>query len=1096
MPAFEPKKIKKDLSQGKSRTLYTASGRECAEGTARPAFGSEAQARREQAKRTEGLRKRASEFAEKTFQTRKIGTKLREKYTSLKEHHQSLSPRKRFLRWFYYLAWLILLGIAVGVVSSLILLFVAVVGLPSAEELVAKTVAAESTKIFDRNGELLYEVHGDERRTVVTLDEVSPYLVKATLAAEDDEFYLHPGYDWKGIARSVYIIVINKLTGQGTTLVGGSTITQQFVKNAYLSQEKRIVRKLKELILSLKLEANLKDKEKKYIKEGKTQAHWIDFEICDEEQVGIETCRSKNKILELYLNRIPFGGTAYGAETASQNFFAKPAQELTLAESATLAAIPQRPTYFSPYGSHIDDLMARKEWILGRMLSLGYISQTEYDKAMSEELHFERSREDIMAAHFVFYVKELLEEKYDETLLQAGGLSVTTTLDYELQKIAEEKVAAGAEKNTELIGASNAALISLDPQTGQILAMVGSRDFFNEEVDGQVNVTTSYRQPGSSFKPITYAEAFLKGFYPANVVFDVVTNFGMGYEPENYDGLEHGAVSLRTALAHSLNIPAVKVQHLAGVEDTLELANKMGLKNLERYQSENYGLSLALGTATVRLMDLASAYGVFATGGYYHEPVAILEVRDSRGEVIEKYEEKDPLATVVEEPVLDPEVAYLITDILSDVAARPEGWGYLSVGGYKVATKTGTSTKPKPGTDKLYPSDILTIGYTPDLVTAVWAGNTNGEPLYMNATGVGAAAPIWNGFMKEALPKTAGTVFQRPAGIQEIAVSKRTGFLPGKNTSPADIKTEVFTSFSKPERSDQGFQSAVVDAVTGKLATEYTPPASRVTYICEDYHSILFYINQEDPQYQRWETRVREWARKQQLTAGEENINPLAPVRYVDCSDIPTEYDDLHTAQSSEDMPEVTFQKPFPGGKIQQGDNLIKLGIDAPEGVRNVELYLDSELQNTRAAGGEGEYWLSIPDSFALDSWHQLMVRVYDRVGNLGIAMAEVSVVADAEPPTINILSPQEGESFFPGDQLEIKVQSMDTGSGLTELEFTMDGAYLGTLDQPPFNLELTVPEKTKTGEHTITVRAFDAESNVSRQDLKIEVKKAVTEED
>lgn len=1024
--------------------------------------------------------------SKQVLQKSKIAQGLKARYRKFQTEQQALPRGKRILRAIYYLVLAGLGMMLVGLIIALLLLFISVAQLPSADELVAKTVAQQSTKILDRNGTLLYEIHGDERRTVVTLDQISPYMAKATLAAEDDEFYSHPGYDWKGVLRSVYLNTAGRLFGGNNFLVGGSTITQQFVKNAYLSNDKNLVRKIKELILSLKLESNLKSKEEELLKSTELQPHWVDLGVCDEEQLGLATCRAKNKILELYLNRIPFGGTAYGAETASNNFFGKSVKDLDLAQSATLAAIPQRPSYFSPYGSHLDELFARKDWVLGRMLELGYITKTEYEQAKAEPITFVQSKEEIKAPHFVFYIKELLEQKYDKNLLEAGGLVVTTTLNYELQKIAEQKVADGAKRNETTMGAKNAALVSLDPQTGQILAMVGSKDFFDQAIDGQVNVTTSYRQPGSSFKPLVYASAFLKGFYPGNVLFDVVTNFGQGYEPKDYDLKERGPVSMRTALANSLNIPAIKALHLAGLESTLDLAQRMGIKNLGREQADEYGLSLALGTAGVRLLDLVTAYGVFANGGYYHEPVAILEVKDSRGKVLEKYGETDILATATPEPVLNPEVAYLVTDVLSDAGARPANWGYLNVPGYKVAVKTGTSTKPKPGTDKLYPNDILTVGYTPQLVTGVWAGNTDGEVLFMNADGITGAAPIWNGFMAEALKKFPDKPFVRPEGIQEIAVTTTTGFLPSKNTPPDKIKTEVFTSFSKPERVDNGSRSAVVDSVTGKLATEYTPPALRVTYVCDDYHSILYYYNQNDPQFERWESRVRAWAKKQR----EGQVpDPFAQVQYLtDCSQLPTEYDTLHDAHSIEDMPQITLLYPVPGGRMQRGSNTIRLQLSSVDNLSRIEYYWDGELKGTVSQAPWNQFNFEVEQGLALDSWHKLLVKVYDMTGMINLAQADVTIVNDAFEPQLELIRPTAGQEFLPGSELTVEAIASDDGSGLTELEFTLDGTFLASLDEPPFDLKVKIPENIKYGEHTLTIRAFDADNNVSRLDQIIKV--------
>ncbi len=603
-----------------------------------------------------------------------------------------------------------------------------VVSFPSVDGFEFRRVA-ESTKIFDRTGDvLLFDVHGTMRRTEVPLSEISPFIRNASIAIEDTEFYSHNGFRPKAFLRAV---LVNLGLREGFSGQGGSTITQQVVKNTLLTQDKTIIRKAKEIILALKLERQL----------------------------------TKDQIIEIYLNETSYGGTIFGVEEASNYFFGKKASEVTLAEASYLAALPQAPTRYSPYGNNKHLLEERKNLVLDRMLSAGFISQEEHDTALAEVVVFkETASSGIKAPHFVFYVREYLESKYGADAVSQGGLRVITTLDYDLQKKAEEIVATRALENSENHDAENAGLVAMDPKTGQILTMVGSRGYFDDNIDGKVNVALTHRQPGSSFKPFVYAAAFEKGYTPETVLFDLQTQFTAHcgpddlrtyndcYAPVNYDGKFQGPMSLRSALAQSVNVVAVKTLYLVGVDSALEMARRLGITTL--LNRDRYGLTLVLGGGEVSLLEMTGAYAVFANDGLKRPPVAILEVRDASGNVLEAYEEKA-------ERVMDSQIARLTGDVLSDNVARAPSFGSdsaLYFPGYQVAAKTGTTNDYR---------DAWIMGYTTEIVAGAWAGNNDNRPMQKKVAGF-IVAPMWNEFMRYAFEKYPPRQFPSPAPEPEL----------------------------------------------------------------------------------------------------------------------------------------------------------------------------------------------------------------------------------------------------------------------------------------------------------------------------------------
>jgi len=564
---------------------------------------------------------------------------------------------------------------------------------------------AQTSVIYDRSGtHVLYEIHGEENRKVIAHSDIPDTIRVATIAAEDNGFYDHSGVDFKAILRALKADVQSNEIQQG-----GSTITQQLARNVFLSRDKTLKRKISEIILAFKIERSY----------------------------------SKDQILDMYLNEIPYGSNAYGVEAASQTFFGHPAKDLSLDEAAMIAALTNATTYYSPYGNHTDDLVARQQKVLDKIEELKLADKDVVEKAKSENTlaKIVPLKQAIAAPHFVFYIKEQLENKYGQDMVERGGLKIYTTLDWDKQKLAESVIQTQMPAIQTKYGATNAALVSIDPKSGQILAMVGSKNFFDKSIDGQVNVAISPRQPGSSFKPYVYATAFEKGYQPENLIYDVPTDFGpdgsgRDYIPNNYDGRSHGLVSMREALGNSLNIPAVKTLYLAGLQDTINTAHSMGITTLQ--EPKRYGLALALGGGEVTLLDHTSAFGVFANDGKRNPATGILKIVDSQGNTIDEPQPQNS-------PVIPTDIARKIDSILSDNQARTMVFGpntKLVIPGHQVAAKTGT-------TQEFH--DAWTVGFTPSLVTGIWVGNSNNTAMKAGADGSYVAAPIWNAFMTQAL---------------------------------------------------------------------------------------------------------------------------------------------------------------------------------------------------------------------------------------------------------------------------------------------------------------------------------------------------------
>ena len=818
--------------------------------------------------------------------------------------HRRLN-KKRILRGLLYAAG--------GFLLLIILLFAWYAkDLPTPEKL-ASHRATESTKIFDRNGKALYET-GAQRRSVIIADQMPQNIRQATVAIEDKEFYKHHGIDFRGIARAA----VNDIVG-GRVAQGGSTITQQFVKNALLSPKRTFDRKIKEVILSLELEQT----------------------------------RSKEDILTLYLNEIPYGSNVYGVQEAAQMYYGKDAKDLTLSESATLASIPQRPTYFSPYGSHTDDLFFRKNKVLDNMAAQNYITQEQADAAKKEapnkeQPQFTARKDNISAPHFVIFVKEKLAELYGDRMVDEGGLQVTTTLDSDMQKLAEDAIIEGTKK-LDRYGASNAALVSIDPKTGQIMAMVGSKDYFDTAHDGNVNVTIANRQPGSAFKPVAYATAFKKQYNPAFTLFDLKTDFGGGYTPSDYDGRTRGPVSARYALANSLNIPAVKILSLAGIGNTIQTAKDLGITTLT--DPNRYGLALVLGGGEVKPLELCGAYGAFANGGNFATTTPFLKILDSKGKTLYEFKEGGNVKAA-----LDPQIAYEITDILSDNNVRRDIFGNsLVVPGHKVAVKTGT-------TQEFH--DAWTAGATPNLATVIWVGNNDNSKMKNGADGSVVAAPIFRTYMSKALARYPETDFTRPSGIQEISVEKFSNKLPTQY-SQTTVK-DIFANWQVPTQKDDVNQVVQVNRVNGQLATSSTPADLIEQRVYRNLHS-------ERPDLASWEGPVRAWA----AANGYVGFPPK----------------DQDTSYNDNKGPQISITSPGNGTSFAPSDTInISASASAAYGMREVRFAAGS----LSATDSDAPYSAAFSASSLGDGSHEISVTAVDQNGATATAKITISINASA----------------------------------------------------------------------------------------------------
>jgi penicillin-binding protein 1C len=724
----------------------------------------------------------------------------------------------------------------------------------------------QSSRIYDRTGKiLLYEFSGAQKRTVLAQEDIPDVAKKAVLAIEDRNFYNHGAIEIKSLIRAVIYNFIYPNQTQG-----GSTITQQLARNAFLTTKKTIDRKISEIVLAFKLE-----------------------KIYD-----------KDQILAMYLNQIPYGSQMYGIEAAAQGYFGKTAKELSLAEAAVLAALIQSPTRLSPYGPNTEALKARQERVIDNMVKYGWATKEDGDKAKQEKLTYKKQSNIMLAPHFVYFALDQLAGRYTQEDLINNGYNITTTLDADLQTKAEALIEKYSKTNKDA-GVNNMALVAENPKTGEILAMVGSSNYYDLENQGNFNASLGIRQPGSSFKPFAYLEAFNKGYLPSTIVWDVFTNFSTDpnnpYTPQNYDGLYRGPVDLRRALAQSLNVPAVKTLYLAGLEDTLKLATKLGITTLTKSAS-NYGLALVLGGGGVRLVDMVGAYSTLSQEGIKQKQISVLEIKDNKGEVIYKKEETVP------EKVIEPEPVRILNDVLSDNEARYPVFAQntlLKIEGYKVAVKTGTSQDYR---------DAWTIGYTPTIAVGVWGGNNDYSPAKIGGSGERISAACWHEFMVEAISR-----------------------LGTENFNPPQI-----TPVNKPMFNDDYIvnRQLNIDRTTGQVAGPSTNPANIETRNYLEIHSILYYVNKTDPagpipnnpandsQFQNWEPPVLEWASRN--IPNFQNYNQPLPI-------------DPNQPPVGAKAPAVSIQYPR-DGDYMNGDFTVEAKISSDYPISQINLYLNDVL--------------------------------------------------------------------------------------------------------------------------------------------------------
>ena len=761
-------------------------------------------------------------------------------------------------------------------------------GLPTLEAL-DEGLVLPSTRIYDRQGRLLYQITDPNAgvNRVIPLDDLPDCMIQATIATEDANFYHHPGVDLEGVLRAAWINVKG-----GEVVAGGSTITQQVARNLLLDPNQRaertLRRKLRESVLALKL----------------TQRY------------------SRDEILALYLNQTYYGNLAYGVEAAARAYFGKGAAELTLAECAMLAGLPQAPAQTNPL-TDPERAKARQRVVLDLMVKQGYITQAQADQAYGETVSYAATPFPIEAPHFVAAVWTQLQRNYADALY-AGGLEVVTSLDLDWQIAAQEAAQRHLERlNNPAPGAPphnahNAALVAMDPHTGHVLAMLGSPDYFDERIDGAVNAALAPRQPGSALKPFTYAAAFdpqaPEPWTPATMILDVSTPFVTrrleSYTPANYGLVEHGPVLAREALASSYNIPAVVALEHVGLDSLVRLATRLGISTLT--DTSRFDLSLTLGGGEVRLLELTAAYGALANGGYRVDPVMILEVRDRHGEVL--YQWTPPQ---LDRPVLDPRVEFLITDILSDNGARIPSFGPASALniGRPAAAKTGTTTDFR---------DNWTVGYTPNLVVGVWVGNADNSPM-VEVSGISGAGPIWHEFMRRALLGQPRLEFPVPEGLVRAEVCALSGLLPTEYCPKT--RWEWFIEGTVPTEYDTFYQPFTLDRRTGLLADENTPPEDR-----------------EERVYLILPPEARDWAIRQGIP------QPPVGARIVGGESVP--------ARLLSPDPYTVFRlTPL----LPEDQQRIRLAVAAPAHTEQVAYWLDGDLLATVEEPPYEHWWTLLP---------------------------------------------------------------------------------------------------------------------------------------
>ncbi|MFA6081856.1 MAG: transglycosylase domain-containing protein [Patescibacteria group bacterium] len=918
------------------------------------------------------------------------------------------------------------LVIALKVLAVFVLIIVGMIvyfsfNIPKPGEL-AQIKPVSSTKIFDRNGVLIKDVYDEEKRTVVDGKDIPDAAKNATVAVEDKDFYKHGAIDYRGIARAIYVDITH-----GSKSQGASTITQQLARNLIegIGTKKTIARKIREAVVAYQFER-----------------------IYD-----------KDQILAYYLNQIPYGNNNYGIQAAANTYYGKNIQDLDpekasddgqkailYAQVATLAAIPQAPSYYNPYGNHVDSLKIRRNNVLNKMADQGYISNDLRDKAklisISEGLTQIKSNS--VATHFIFYIKEQLVDLLGggadgEKRLATGGYKVTTTLDLEKQKLAEQIITDKSTSIFKSTNASNIALLSTDAKTGQILAMVGSVDY-NNKTFGSVNITTSLRQPGSSFKPIVYASLFKEGWSPGSTIFDVEGSYDQSKPdviwPHNYSGGGRGALTTRYALGNSLNISAVKAQAIVGTSDAISNAQDLGITTLT--EPDNYGLSMVLGSAEVKMTEMVGAYGVFATGGNLHPTSSIQKVEDSSGNVIQEW--KDQPKTVI-----DPGIAYEISSILSDNGARTATFGGNSALNFtdrQVAVKTGTTSSYR---------DAWTIGYTPQIVTAVWVGNNDNKEMTHSGAGAMAAAPVWRDFMQKVLKDMPGEDFVRPDNVKDCSIVKYTYNKKPTDATPADdIIRDICTDSQQPKDADDIHQTVKVYRLDqSKLATDATPTDLVLNKIFTRIHS-------ERPKDPVWENPVQAWAKSN-------GLNTESP---------PTdEYD-----PTTNDKLTVAVVSPIDGATVSGTINLQSTGA-SPFGVSLMTFYID----DVKVAEPNAPWKVSYDTTDLIDGKHTFKVVDRDLQGQESTATASFTTANNLTLAISNVIATRSV------DKLSVTITWSSGVAASGNVVYGLTNTYGSTQNEGEGNVKshsITITGLTATATYHYKVTSQLGTGTVSSADL------------
>lgn len=853
-------------------------------------------------------------------------------------------------------------------------------------------VTAQTTKFYDSSGNhLLYELYGDQNRSIVAFDQIPQNAKNAAIAIEDRNFYKEGAFSTLGILRAAIIDVTHHSTQQG-----GSTITQQYVKNALLDPtDHSFSRKIKELILSLE----------------------------------ISQFYSKNDILALYLNEIPYGNRAYGIESACKTFFPQDidktdkdqhcAKNLDLGQSAILAAVINAPSYYSPYGAHQDELLDRQHIVLDLMADQGYISKSEADAAKWDQAKLVAERNPVQnlyanlnanVAHFVLYTQDYLEAKYGTTTVTEGGLKVITSMDWDKQNAAYQAIQKNMS-NIKALGGSNAALVSTDPKTGHILAMIGSHDF-NDPNGGQVNVATSLRQPGSSFKPIVYATLFGKNkdascakdrscptYGPGTTFYDVPTNFGTDanpYKPHNFGNKNYGIVTARQALAGSLNIPAVKALAMAGIPQSIQTAQSLGIDTLNQPAS-NYGLSLVLGTGGVQLTEMANAYESFANGGLHYDQTPILKLYDQKGRVMED-NSKPPKP----KQALDPQVASMMADVLSDNNAKK----YVFFNDLTLQNNCGNNSQSncvhagvKTGTTENF-NDAWTVGFTTDITAGVWVGNNDNSP--MSAEAADIAAPVWRTFMNSIIGGRPTPAFTRAPGIKTVTLDKTTGRAVTTGTKSTTV--DIFGSWYVPMSAADG-KNATIDKVSGLLATDCTPPLARETAYSSAVTPEI--TRAENPsQYANW-------------------LKALQAAGYsTSGGDLPTASDNVHHCDDAK--PTVNIIGANGGGPYNFNVQVTSGTFPA----NKLEVYFDDQIVSTQVINGDGTYSVSYSPSETGSHTFKAVVTdagLYQATDTQDVNVTNTGGGGSNGGGGVSLRSPDDGATVNPGN---VKFSWQGDGSG------------------------------------------------------------------